>query len=263
MREWCARRAIDLWREEKSLAAAAAAADDSAGRERHALTAEDWLESSRADYETLTRMPGDSLIGRVGLSAVLIRLVPYHAENAATLFDEAAAHARRAIELDPYYYQAHYNLGVALLSRALLDVSNDESAVPAERWQPVTEALLRSVQVNGLHQQGLNDAAHALAMQCRAAGSNERLPEALGLVRRAIALGERAVEGSCAPDLLDRTSLSSCRDTLSEVQEQAGDVPAALESARAALAALGPDDPGRAKRAARIARLEQLPPATR
>jgi tetratricopeptide (TPR) repeat protein len=263
VREWCARRSIDLGREENGLAAAAKANDDAAGLERHGEAAVTWFESARADYEALTRAPGDSLIGRVGLSAALIRLVPYHADQAAALYDEAAAHARRAIELDPYYWQAHYNLGVALLSRALLDAANDESAVPAERWQAVSEALVRSVQVNGLQQPVLNDAAHALAMQCRAVGSNERLPEALGLVRRAIALGERVAEGSCTPGALDRMRLSSCWDTLSEVQEQSGDVPAALESARSALAALGPNDPGRTKRAAKIARLEQQPPATR
>jgi hypothetical protein len=62
---------------------------------------------------------------------------------------------------------------------------------------------------------------------------------------------------------MDRLNLSSCWDTQAEVQEQAADLPAALESARASLAALGPDDPGRAKRAANIDRLEQAANGTR
>jgi tetratricopeptide (TPR) repeat protein len=257
VREWCARRAYDLGRGEQGMVASAAAAGDAAAAGRHQSAAIEWLESSRADYEALTQAPGDSLIGRGGLSAALIRLVPYNRDRAAALYDEAADHARRATELDPYYYQAHYNLAVALRGRALLDVGNDEAAVPAERWQPVTDALLRSVHVNGLQLLVLNDAAHSLAMQCRAAGARERLDEALDLARRAIAQAAKIVAGRCTPDELDRLHLSACWDTQSEVQEQSGDLPAALESARSALAALGPDDRGRDVRAARISRLEQ------
>src|SRR5262249_4559834 len=112
VRDWCARRSIDLGRAEQRLAAASAPSGGKGAAGRHARAALDWLESSRADYEALTRAPGDSLIGRVGLSAALIRLVPYKSKEAAALYDEAASHARRAIDLDPYYYQAHYNLGV-------------------------------------------------------------------------------------------------------------------------------------------------------
>jgi Protein kinase domain len=263
VREWCARTAIERGKDREAAARAAVAAGDGDASNAHATAAQAWLEGAREDYTTLTQQPGDSLLGRIGLAAVLLRLLPYHAAEADALLAEATDHARRATELDRYYWQAHYNLGVVLRQRALR-AAGSEADIPADAWREVAAALQGSVQVNGLQAASLNDNAHALAMLHRQQPDAASLATARDQALRAVALAQAAAAGACQPDFNDRRTTSACWDTLSEIREIEGDAPGALESARSALDVLAPNDAAaRAVRSARVQRLEQAASGSR
>jgi Tfp pilus assembly protein PilF len=258
VREWCARTAIQRGKDRNQLAGSAQAAGDATAAAAHAGRAVGLFEAARDDYAALTQRPGDSLIGRVGLAAALLRLAPYHAAQADELYAEAAANARRAIELDPYYYQAHYNLGIALETRALRAAGGQEEAVPLEAWRDAAAALQGSAHVNGLQANVLNDCAHVLYRLHALQPDATPLDEARDYARRAIALAEAAASGACHPDTSQRLYASSCWDTLSEIEDLDGNLAGALDAARSSLDVLNESDTSaRAKRAARIARLEQ------
>jgi len=258
VREWCARMAIDRGLARQSLASSAAAAGQTEASEAHAAAALDWFEVALEDYSALTELPGDSLLGHIGMAAALLRLVPYHADEADALYAEAAEHARRAIELDPYYWQSHYNLGITLRKRAMRDAGGRMEDIPAGTWKEVAAAFQGSVQVNGLQALALNDSADALVQLHRLQPDAAPLATARDLSRRAIALSLTAAPGECRADGRQRMTTSACWDTLSTVQELDGDAAGALQSARSALAALDAEDTAaRAVRAARVEQLEQ------
>jgi hypothetical protein len=252
VREWGARQALERGRDRQARASAAAGGPSA---NEHAGAALAWFESAREDYAALAAQPGDSLIGRIGLAAALMKLVPYRAAEADALLAEAAGHARRAVELDRWYWQAHYNLGAALHLRAY-HAAGGEAGIAHATWREVAAALQGAVQVNGLQASALNDGAHALVMQHRLQPDAEALATARAYARRALALSQSVAAGACLPSFGERRTTSACWDTLSEVQELEGDLPGALESARSALEALDAGDASR--RAVRAARLERL-----
>jgi|GEM_PF-2773303 len=263
VRDWCAHRAIERGLDRNRLAGAAQAAGDPAAAAAHASAALRWFQAARDDYTALTQLPGDSLIGRVGLSAALLRLVPYDPAQAESLYAQAEENARRATELDPWYWEAHYNLGVILRARALRSVDQIEENVPVESWQAVVGALRGSAQVNGLQPQVLNDCADALTQWHRLDPAAASLESARDFAERAISLAEAAMAGACRPDYQQRMIASASWDTLSEIRELDGDLAGALDASRSALGALDEGDTAaRSRRAARVALLEQAAAGT-
>ena len=186
-------------------------------------------------------------------------LEPEHAESR---LQSAVRHAERAVELDPSYFQTHYNLGTARWRQARQESGVDIEAMPLEAVQPIAEAFEQAVEFNGTDVQALNDAASTLVRVYEITADPAVLERGLSHAARALRLMKYRGESGCGMSGSDFYRLSSIQDTLSRLHQLAGDLPAALASARIAEQAMrqagdryAPNIP---KRAERVEKLQAL-----
>ncbi len=221
----------------------------------HFATSGNWfLYASEAYGELLTR-PGWALNARVGLSMISLKRAPYDPEHADELRDQAIAHATAAVELDPLYWQAHYNLGLALRLRALADRSAEGAELQLGDWHSFVDPFKASLSTDGLQPVTLNDTAYSLGMLYRLGGDKRDLALAQRYIERAIRLNQPPDGGVCELRGTQRQTLSACYDTQRELHELGGDLAAALGSAESARDVLGLGDP---RREARVVEVERL-----
>ncbi len=222
---------------------------------RHALA---WLEvEDRARHAVLAK-DAAAFEALVGLSAVALTRSAYDPENRASHFDDAVDFARRAVAIDPQYWECHYNLATALATRALAAVQWDESKLELATLEEILIPLESAVGCHGLELRPLNDAAHFLGRAHLVTGDEAQLQRALRYARRASTLGVLEEGTQCSRTAADRRWMSSAWTTRCELEERAGDLTGALASAESALATLHPGDARFESRELNVTRLREL-----
>jgi serine/threonine protein kinase len=210
------------------------------------------LDQSRLLYEKLLTLSGSTssiqaaVNAHVGLSAT---------QTLLGQFEEAERNARAAIELEPDSYEAHFDLAEARGQRALA-AAGPIDPMPLDAWRDYESDLRTALACHALMPQALNNLAFVLGALHRADPAAASLDEARKLANRALQLMAKTPGSQCSDDPATRTLRSSTWATLAGLNEQAGDLPAALAAARQALDALPADDAKRPERAANVQRLE-------
>jgi hypothetical protein len=229
--DWCGTNAVDL--------------------EHHGFARDTW--------ETMAARQPDSALPYIGLTNAYYQLGREEpaAEGQLALFQRSVAAGRRAMELDPMFYQSYWNTFLPLWRTRRLE-RGSEAELTLDDWRELLDLADRSLRYNGLQPETLNAAAYAHVRLFERDGETAHLGHATRLIRRAIRLTERQVQGRCVLKPRPRQDLSDYYDTLRDLQERAGDLPAALATARAALDVLEADDPDVGKRSEQVARLEGL-----
>ncbi len=250
---WSGDAALGLGR--RAEASVRALASQGLGDEAGAAQAEaiGWFEYALDVFTQLTQT-NEAFLGHIGRSATLYKLAPYDPARAAERYAQSADAGRQAIALDDRYWQAHFNLGLAL-RRQLITERGGEDALTVDDVETYLQPMEDALALNGLEISLLNDAAHGSLLLCTRGAGDEPLQQALGYMDRAIRLAETRTEGACTQGAARRAVLSSCYTTQRELHELAGDIPAALVSAEAARDALQPGDPRWDRRLAAIERL--------
>lgn len=256
---WCAQQALDEQRRALADAAAASAVGDDRGARDGLARASAALDVAASVYQRLGEREEGRFTSELGLAATAIKRADVESERRLEWLEQAVVHATTARDLDPSYWQAHYNLGHATLNAARTRAGSF-AAVPLDVLQDYVAAMRAAIELNGLEYQPLNNAAFVLGRYVYGATRDAQdLAEALELARRAVRLTDPARGGrSCAASSSALSSHSSAYDTLRSLQELAGDERAALASARAAHAVLAPDAPEVPRRLAEVERLERL-----
>ncbi|MHC5212101.1 MAG: protein kinase domain-containing protein [Planctomycetota bacterium] len=236
--EWCARMVLE---EGERVEGLARSETGSAQQERFA-EAQRNFEDARDHYARLGVLEQDSVVALVGQSAANIQLAPYDKEREANRYADAEALAERAVELDPAYWEAHYNRGLAV-RLAARTVHGATRNMPLDVLETVVEPMVAALEANGLSEASLNNAAYALGCVYRITGDAATLHQALEYARRAVLRSDPSRTGSdCPPGPQERGQHSNRLDTLRELHEIGRDHAAALRTAELALAALAPGD---------------------
>jgi predicted negative regulator of RcsB-dependent stress response len=213
-------------------------------------------------WEGMIQSRPDSATPHVGLSSLhylrgFAAAGQGNGEDAGRLFQQSADEARRAIELDPLYYQSHYNLAVALQYSLLLEPG--EANLTVVDFKTILDPLQTTLRLDGLQPLALNNAAWIIARMVEKDRASASIAEAENLILRSTRLQERGRAGACKLDDDQLLKLAQSYDTLRDVEEVKGDAAAALQAARAALAALPTDDLERQQTYGEIvAKLEKL-----
>jgi thiamine kinase-like enzyme len=215
----------------------------------------DWCATRAADLgnldvparlcQRLIELKPDSATPQIGLSNVLYlrgkRAIDQgKVEDARNLFQQSTDAARRAIELDPLFFQSYFNLGLA--QQYIIAIDKGEENLSVADLRSILEAFQSTLKYNGLQPEALNNAAFAIALMVKQDPSSASIDDAESLVRRAMRLLEREGAGSCTLTQQQLRFRAEAYDTLREIQEIKGDATAALEAARSAVQTLPPDD---------------------
>ena len=211
--DWCATRALD--------------------GERFGVAENLWKRMSELKPESATPHIGLSTVYfRQGKRALLDEGKP---DQALAQFQRSTEAARRAIELDPLFYQSYFNLGSSLQMTLLVQRGGDPANFSVEDLETILEPTQTTLRYDGLQPEALNNAAFAIALIVRKDPGSASIADAETLIRRATRLIEREQAGACKLSTTKLGALAEAYDTLREVQEIKGDPGAALESARLAL----------------------------
>jgi hypothetical protein len=257
-RDCCASMAIDVGRAYEGKALESRNAGDEAGVASASDSARQWFQRAVDWFAALANEPRLAVAAHASRAAALIRLAPRVPERSQELLTQAIEEARLAISLDADYWEAHFNLGLALRRAALGRCGNKEDALPLDELLAYVEAMRRALQCNGLNGLALNDTAHGLGLVYARNHDRAWLEEAFSDVRLAIRRLEPRPENACRPSDTDRAWLSSAHDTLRELHELNDDPRSALLAARAALADLIETDARYAARRDAVERLVEV-----
>lgn len=229
--DWCATRAVDLGE----------------------------FDFARELWEGMAEQRPDLALAHIGLTNVYYQLARKagSTEEQSALFQRSVDAGRRAIELDPQYFQTYWNTYLPLW-RVRRTERGSEADFTREDWQELFELADQSLRFNGLQPETLNAGAYAHMRLFERDADETHLTEATGLISRAIRLTRRIAQGECALPGAKRHDLSDYYDTLRELQEVSGDRDGALATARSALDVLEPEDPDVGKRTEHLQRLERL-----
>lgn len=205
------------------------------------------LDRAKELWQELLRRKPDSAVPLIGLSGVYNKQARLansgdapDAAAARRLFQQSIDEARRAIEIDPLFFQSHFNLFLSLQKLLVLD-RGGEAQFSLEDFQSLREPLQTALRCNGLQLEALNAEAYVLARMVEKDPASASIDEAESLIRRATRLVERERAGVCALSPEQVNNLAYFYDTLRDVEEVKGDTAAALAAARAALEPLPPD----------------------
>jgi len=195
--------------------------------------------------EALSRKPGNAgfaVKARVGLASACTRL---------GRFDDAKVHAKAGIDLDPKYYEAHYNLALAFLieennNRVILrqsGIMSDNDPWPLEVLTDALVSLQNAEECNGVQVAVLNNLAFVLQQMDNISPDPEKLSEAFRFSDRSVKLQKAGMEEVIDPSATKRSNLASALDTRSGLHEEArkraladGQVAMAAQHQAAALA---------------------------
>jgi serine/threonine-protein kinase len=189
------------------------------------------LEVAESIWKRMSVLKPESAVPYIGLSIV-------HYDRGES--GKAADAARRAIELDPLFYQSYYELGLALQQR--LYQEKDEASFTIADLNTMLDPFRTTLHYDGLQPDALNNVAYSIALMVQQDPGSASIGEADSMIRRAIRLVERGREGECKLSDDTLSNLAQFYDTLRAVEEVQGHTDAALAAARSALELLPPLD---------------------
>jgi tetratricopeptide (TPR) repeat protein len=213
------------------------------------LFASSWLDEAKREFERLELLDERSTEARIGLSAILTQFGE---------LDLARGHALRALEFDPENDFNLFNLSQIELVGIVAEYGPDDSRWPVEALDRWLEAIQLCLSANGQHSKALNNAAYAQGRIYQKRGAPEDMARAKETIQRAIRLAEPKPGSLCGPNPPMRFVRGRNYDTLASLNEWSGDLPAAVEAARKALASLEPGDGSYQSRKVNLERLEGL-----
>lgn len=197
--------------------------------------------------ETIRRNP-TAWIAYNNLAAVVLAREPDRSN-----IEEAAAYLRAALALKPDYPEAHYNLGTALerLGRHEEAAAAYSRVLELDPGQPRALrrlAVLRHDQASALLEEGLAHEAAGRLVQAERAyqaaarldASREMIPRSLGRILHRQGRHDEAIAAYTRALVIDSRSFEAHND-LGVLLAQRGDIPAAAEHFKAAVA-IRPDD---------------------
>lgn len=221
-------------------------------------------EFARATWQAIVERRPDLALGHIGLTNAFYQLGRRAdtAEEQLALFRRSVESGRRAMELDPLFYQTYWNTFLPLW-RTRRAERDGEADITLEEWQELLALADQSLRYNGLQPETLNAASYALVRIFERDGDDAHLEAASAYIRRAIRLTQRLERGACGLTADQRGNLSDYFDTLRDLQERGRNLEGALDAARTALQVLEQGDEDVSKRAGHVTRLEGLVPAGR
>ena len=201
------------------------------------------LDVAESLWQRMSQLKPESAVPHIGLANI-----HYKRGEAATSAEvmlsesgKSAEAARRAIELDPLFFQSYYNLALALQMRLLVE-RGDEANLSVADLETSLEPFKTSLRYDGLFLDALNNAAYSIALMVKKEPGSASIGEADALVRRSLRIIERQREGECQLSDSQLFALAQAYDTLRAVEEIKGNTDAALAAARSALEMLPPKD---------------------
>jgi len=191
------------------------------------------VEVAEGLWTRMAELKPESATPQIGLSSA------YYARGD---FRKSADAARRAIELDPLYFQSYYNLALALQADLFQQRGGDEANFSIADFGVILEPFRTTLRYDGLQPDALNNTAYIIAQMVKKDPGSASLAEADTLVRRSIRVLEREREGDCKLSVPELSKLAQAYDTLRDIEEIKGKPAEALAAARSALESLPPKD---------------------